>query len=379
MSRIITFIGKAGTGQTTIAIATAKWFSQQGKEVLFVTHNPSPNAEILLKTPLTHIPQVVAPNLQALQLQATTMLDQTWEEVKQLLSLYIPIPDSEEIYSGELILLPGFDSLLYFNAMRQYYQSGDYEVIVYDSRGDLETLRMLGIPGMLDWYFQRFGKMFEGFSLHKIADSIGGPIASAIVSANVDAAKVQQGLEQIRSWIAEGTAVVGDPRKLTSYLVTHNEPGAIAETRWLWGSAQQINLVANGVLAYQYQESEDISDLQQVFAPLSVTPIPALKEDNWNPLLQALPDFNDNHQAPLPLKIDLESRQLFVFLPGFTKKQVKLTQHGNELTVEAGEQRRNIFLPPDLQKLAIQSGKFEEPYLIVTFEEKQEQGKVIQF
>ncbi|PMB47355.1 anion-transporting ATPase [Fischerella thermalis CCMEE 5205] len=373
MSRIITFIGKAGIGQTTIAIATAKWFSQQGKEVLFVTHNPSPNAEILLKKPLTHIPQVVAPNLQAVQLQATTILDQTWEEVKQLLSLYIPIPDSEEIYSGELMLLPGFDSLLFFNAMRQYYQSDDYEVIVYDGRGDLETLRMLGIPGMLDWYFQRFGKMFEGFSLHKIADSIGGPIASAIISANVDAAKVQQGLEQIRSWIAEGTAVVGNPSKLTSYLVTNNQPGAIAETRWLWGSAQQINLIVNGVLAYQCQEREDLSDLQQVFAPLSFTPIPALKEDNWDCLLKALPNFNDNHQAPLPLKIDLESRQLLVFLPGFTKKQVKLTQHGNELTVEAGEQRRNILLPPDLQKSTVQSGKFEEPYLIVAFEEKQEQ------
>ncbi|RAM48854.1 MAG: ArsA family ATPase [Hapalosiphonaceae cyanobacterium JJU2] len=374
MSRIITFVGKAGIGHTTLAIATAKWFSQRGKEVLFVTHNPNPNAETLLKIPLTHIPQVVAPNLQAVQLQATTMLDQTWEEVKQLLSLYIPIPDSEEIYSGELILLPGFDSLLYFNAMRQYYQSGDYEIIVYDSRGDLETLRMLGIPGMLDWYFHRFGKMFEGFSLHKIADSIGGPIASAIVSANVDTEKVQQGLEQIRSWIAEGMAVVGDADKLISYLVTSNEPGALAETKWLWGSAQQINLIVNGVLVYQCQEGDDLTDLHQVFAPLSVTSIPALKEHNWDPLLKALPDFNNNHQAPFPLKIDLESRQLFVFLPGFTKKQVKLTQHGQELTVEAGEQRRNIFLPPDLQKLSIQSGKFEEPYLIIAFEEKQEQA-----
>ncbi|MBW4430747.1 MAG: ArsA family ATPase [Pelatocladus maniniholoensis HA4357-MV3] len=373
MSRIITFIGKAGIGHTTLAIATAKWFSQQGKEVLFVTHTPSPNAEILLKTPLTNIPQVVAPNMQAVQLQTTTMLDQTWEEFKKILSLYIPIPDSEEVYSGELILLPGIDSLLYFNAMRQYYQSGEYEVIVYDSRGDLETLRMLGIPGMLDWYFHRFGKIFEGFSLNKIADSIGGPLASAIVSANMDTEKLQQGLDQIRSWIAQGIAVVGDSSKLTSYLITSNEPGAIAETRWLWGSAQQVNLMVSGVLVYQCQKSDDLNNLQQVFAPLSVTSIPALKEHNWESLLKALPDFNHNHQAPFPLKIDLESRQLFVFLPGFTKKQVKLTQHGKELTVEAGEQRRNIFLPPDLQKLSLKSGKFEEPYLIVSFEEKQEQ------
>lgn len=133
---------------------------------------------------------------------------------------------------------------------------------------------------------------------------------------------MQKGLEQIRSWIAEGMAVVGDAGKLTSYLVTSNEPGAIAETQWLWGSAQQINLIVNGVLAYQCQESEELNSLQEVFAPLSVTTIPALEEHNWDPLLKALPDFNDNHQAPLPLKIDLESRQLFVFLPGFTKNRL---------------------------------------------------------
>lgn len=372
MSRIITFIGKAGIGQTTLAIATAKLFSQQGKQVLFVTHNPNPHAESLLQIPLTHIPQVVAANFQAVQLQVTTMLDQSWEEAKKLLSLYIPLPDKEEIYSGELILLPGFDSLLSFNAMRQYYQSGKYDIIIYDGRGDLETLRMLGIPGMLNWYFQRFGEAFEGFSIQKIADSIGGPVASALISANIDTEKLQQGLAKIRSWIAEGMAVVGDTKKLTTYLVTSNEAGAIAETKWLWGSAQQINLKVNGVLAYQCEETDVTSNLEQTFAPLSVNPIPALKEHDWHPLLNALPDFNDNHRSPLPLKFDRESLQLFVFLPGFTKKQVKLTQHGKEITVEAGEQRRNIFLPPDLQNLSIQAGKFEEPYLIVSFGNKQE-------
>jgi len=372
MSRIITFIGKAGIGQTTSAIATAKLFAQQGKQVLYVTHNPSFNAESLLQTPLTHIPQIVAANFQVVQLQATTMLDQTWEEAKKLLSLYIPIPDTEEIYSGELILLPGFDSLLSFNAMRQYYQSGEYDIIVYDGRGDLETLRMLGIPGMLHWYFQRFGKALEGFNVQKIADSIGGPLASALISANVDTEKLQQSLEKIRSWIAEGMAVVGDTNKLTTYLVTSNEPGAIAETKWLWGSAQQISLKVNGVLAYQCQETDLLANLEQTFAPLSVSPIPPLQEYDWHPLLNALPDFSDNHRSPLPLKIDRESRQLFVFLPGFTKKQVKLTQHGKEITVEAGEQRRNIFLPPELQKLSIKAGKFEEPYLIITFAEKPE-------
>jgi arsenite-transporting ATPase len=367
MSRIITFLGKAGAGHTTLAIATAKRFAQEGRQVLLVTHNPSPSAEILLETPLASIPQVITPNLQAVQLQATAMLDQVWVELKKLLSIYIPMPESEELYSGELIILPGFDSLLAFNALRQYYQSGDYEVIVYEGRGDLETLRMLGIPGVLDWYFHRFGRIFEGLDLNKIADSIGGPIAAAFISANVDTQKLKQGLAQIQDWISQGAAVAGDPKQLTSYLVTTDEAAAIAEARWLWGSAQQVHLSVNGVFASPCQDVANLRELQHAFAPLPIHPIPSLNDRDWEPLLKALPDFSDIPAVPPPLKIDLAAKQMIVFLPGFTKKQVKLTQHGPELTVEAGDQRRNLFLPPELQGQPISSGKFEEPYLIISF------------
>jgi anion-transporting ArsA/GET3 family ATPase len=368
MSRIITFLGNSGTGKTTLAIAAAKWFARQGKQVLLVTHCPSGSAESLLEIPLTTIPQVIDSNFQAVQLQATAMIDEVWAELKQLLALYIPMPESDRLYSGELIILPGLDSLLSFNALRKYYQSGDYEVIIYNSRGDLESLRMLGIPNILDWYYRRFDRMFEGLDLNKIADSIGGPIASAILAANVDTQKLKQGMEQIRDWIAQGVSVVNDPKQLASYLVTTDEPDAIAESRWLWGSAQQVNLSVNGVFVDRDRATNNFSQLQQAFDPLTVYPLPSLIQPQWESLIEALPNLNDIPSTPAPFAIDLAARQIRVFLPGFTKKQVKLTQFGSELTIEAGDQRRNIFLPLELQGHAIQSGKFEEPYLIVSFE-----------
>jgi arsenite-transporting ATPase len=279
----------------------------------------------------------------------------------------MPIPTlPEEIYPGELIILPGFDSLLAFHALTQYYLSGDYDVIVYDSRGDLETLRLLGVPNVLEWYFRRFRQVFEAMDLAKVAESIGGPIASAFVTANVDTKKIEIEMNRIRSWISQGVEVVNDSARLTAYLVTTEEAGAIAEAQWLWGSAQQVNLRVNGVLAYQLHSGNGAA-LQQAFAPLSVTPIPVLQQQDWDALIQALPDFTVKPIVPEPLTFDLEQRQVQVFLPGFTKKQVKLTQYGSELTVEAGDQRRNIFLPPEFQGLPIQSGKFEAPYLIVSF------------
>ncbi len=368
MSRIITFLGAASSEQTTMAIATAKWFAQQQQKVLFVTHAPNPVAESLLETPLTAHPQTVIPGFDAVQLQSTVLLEEAWDKLKHLIAPYLPSSFSEQIYASELMILPGVDSLLAFNALREYYASGQYAAVIYQGQSDLDTLRMIGIPESLDWYFRRFHQMFDSLDISKIADSLGGPISSAILTANIDSQKIRQGLDQLRDWIAQGLAVVNNPARLTAYLLTQDDPAAIAQARWLWGSAQQVNLRVSGVLACQSVSHSPLTDLEQAFAPLAIDPIPPLKHHDWQPLLDALPNFNHLPTVPQPLAIDLPQQQVHVFLPGFTRQQVKLSQLGAALTVEAGNQRRNIALPLELSGKPLTGGKFEEPYLVISFD-----------
>lgn len=351
-----------------MAIAAARHFAQQGNRTLFVTHTPSFAAEALFGTPLSKRPQTLAPQLQAVALQSTQLLDQVWDEVKSWLTGYLPSSVTIEVYPGEVMILPGFDSILTFNALRQYFDSQDYDVVLYDGQCGLETLRMLGLPDAASWYFRRFRRVYESLDISKVAESIGGPIASAFVSANFDSRKMEDGMDLVRSWISKGVSVVRDAKRLTTYLVVDQEPGAIAEAQWLWGSAQQVDLRISGVLAYQSAGSPDLTALRSTFEPLPITVIPALQQQNWTPLLDALPDFNQaDPTIPQPVTIDVAQRLVRVFLPGFQKHEVKLTQHGLELTIEAGDQRRNILLPPELQNQSVTGGKFEAPYLIVSF------------
>ncbi|PZO44744.1 MAG: arsenic-transporting ATPase, partial [Phormidesmis priestleyi] len=71
--------------------------------------------------------------------------------------------------------------------------------------------------------------------------------------------------------------------------------------------------------------------------------------------------------VPSSTSVDTSSSTVKLFLPGFDKTQVKLTQYGPEVTVEAGDQRHNLSLPPALNGRSVTGAKFQEGYLIVSF------------
>ena len=114
-------------------------------------------------------------------------------------------------------------------------------------------------------------------------------------------------------------------------------------------------------------QSQETATVAAQFAPLQVSAVPEQSGDDWQPLVDALPDLTQAAQAPQPVTVDVPARKVSLFLPGFDKKQVKLTQYGPEVTVEAGDQRRNLFLPPELSGKQVTGAKFQDGYLIISF------------
>lgn len=366
MSLILTFLGKGGTGRTTVAIATAKRFASEGKRVLLAGQDAGPTFSLLVGAPLSADPQEIAPNLQAVQFQTATLLERSWEEVKKLEAQYLRTPLLKNVYGQELGVLPGMDSALALNAIREYDASGKYDVIVYDGTGDQTTLRMLGMPEVLSWYIRRFRKVFTDSDLGKtIAESpLIQPLVSTVLNVNWSPESFNQPTNQVNNLLDQGKAAVSDPNRMAAYLVTTSDPTAIATARYLWGSAQQVGLTVGGVILNQATVSEIAAT---DFEPLSVHSLPARTSDDWQPLISALPDFSQTAQAPRPITVEVAERRVRLFLPGFDKKQVKLTQNGPEITIEAGDQRRNIFLPPELNGRPVTGAKFQDGYLIISF------------
>ena len=365
MARILTFLGKGGVGRTTIAIATAKRFASQGQRVLFATQDPGAAVGILLGATLTTEPTPYEPNLAVMQLQAAALLEQNWDELKRLEAQYLRTPFLKEVYGQELGVLPGMDTALVLNALREYDASQQYDVIVYDGSGDQTTLRMFAIPDVLSWYVRRFRQLFVNSDLGKTVMPLLQPIAMAVLNVGWTGDIFEQpATQQMNSLLDQGREAVADPHRVAAYLVTTVDDAAIATAKYLWGAAQQAGLTVGGVIVNQASTAESVSDQ---FAPLPVTWVPSQPVNDWQSLVDALPNFDQAAQQPRPLAINVAERKVSLFLPGCDRKQVKLTQYGPELTIEAGDHRRNIFLPPELQGRTVTGAKFQDGFLIISF------------
>lgn len=365
MALILTFLGEIRTDCTTLAIATAKQLAQRGKRVLLVSQGTGPVLGLRLGTPLGPDPQAIAPGLEAVQLETTVLLERSWEEVKKQESQYLRSPFLRTVYGQELGILPGMDSALALNALREFEAGDRYDVLIYDGPGDQSTLRMLGMPEILSWYLRRFRKVFLDSDFVQALSPFVMPVTSAVLNVNWSLDDLStRPTADMNNQLDRGQAAIADPQQVRAYLVTRMDPGAIALAQYLWGSAQQVNLTIGGVIVHpEEQVPETIS---QTFQPLPLSAVPQLIDNHWQPVMERLPDFLTTPTVPRPLVIESATGQISLFLPTFEKNQVKLTQYGPEITIEAGDQRRNIVLPPELGNRSVVGAKFQAPYLIIT-------------
>jgi anion-transporting ArsA/GET3 family ATPase len=367
MSFILTFLGKGGTGCTTAAIAAAKALSGQGQRVLLLGHEAELGLGLLLdETGLTTQPREITPKLSVAILSASMLLEQSWDQVKQLETQYLRTPFFKNVFGQELGVLPGLDSALGLYSLKNFDSSGLYDVIIYDGYHSAATLRMFGMPEVLSWYLRRFRQVFAESDLGKAVAPFLQPVAATVLNnADWTSGNFSQPFSMADGELGEGQRAIADPRRVAAYLITTEDPLAIKTAEYLWGSAQQANLTVGGVLVNQ---SAVLGSVEAHFTPLPVHSLPARTEEGWQSLTQHLPNFQqDALKAPKPMTVDVAQRQVKLFLPGFTKSQVQLTQYGPELTIAAGDQRRNLFLPQELKGQKVTGAKFQDGYLIISF------------
>lgn len=374
MTLILTFLGKGGTGRSTVAIAAAQKLANAGSRVLLVSQEAGPALSLLVGSDIGPTPSAVnlgSNPFQAVQLRTTVLLDDNWEKLKTFEAQYLRDPFFKAVYGQELSVVPGLDDFLALNAIREYTESNQYDVIVHDGKGDQSTLRLWGAIGGIDWYFRRFKKVFQDSQFYRSISPFIAPITGAILAGGMSGDVWNRPEAQsVESMVAKGKALVSDPMQLRAYVVTTEDEIAIATGKYLWSAAQQIGLTVAGTLTNQPYSGQPSNPqlAEAAFAPIPVVALPHGASDNrWQPIIDALPPLTEPVNVPSAMSVDTASSTVKLFLPGFDKTQVKLTQYGPEVTVEAGDQRHNLSLPPALSGRSVTGAKFQDGYLIISF------------
>ncbi|NLE79056.1 MAG: ArsA family ATPase [Rhodococcus sp.] len=214
-ARLQFFVGKGGTGKTTLAAATAV-AAAGGRRVKLISLDQAHSVADVLGTR----DQSPTDRLDVLELDTLSLAEKRFGDLGSLLALGGNHEHGDRLHSlapEELLGVPGVEGLLGLHEIARHAASGDYDVIVVDCPSSAEALRLLGSPAMVSDYIERL------WPRHERMVAVTGTDPKLLVLVSM-VERVVAGLHEIRE-------VLCDRERTSVRLVTIPSKVAVLETR----------------------------------------------------------------------------------------------------------------------------------------------------
>lgn len=383
-TRILLFTGKGGAGKTTLAAATAVRAAELGHRTLILSSDPAHSLADALDRELGPEPVAVLPNLQAQEVDLYYSMRKHWGSIRELLRAVLRWQGVGEVAAEEMAALPGMSEGASLLWLEQLYSAGEHDLIVVDSAPTGETLTLLTLPEVTEWWVRR------AIPFQRVAIRTAGLAVRKTSGIPMDRAYDE--LESLVSQLEAVRAVLTDPDISSIRLVLNPEKMVIEEGRRAYAylqlhgygiDAALVNRilpeagVGEALRGYVEAQRRYLDEIDASFAPLPILRAPHRGREVFGlPMLRALgldlygdrdPTWVFYRGEPYRLVRDDDGYELELRLPDDVGRAVSARQVADEVVLDLAGQRRIYSLPRFLSYYRLTSTRFDAGRFRMTF------------
>ncbi len=391
--RLILYSGKGGVGKTSLSAATAIRAARRGHRTLVVSTDSAHSLADALDLKVGGDPTPVVPKLEAVEVDVNQELARHWGVIHDYLTRFMTFQGVDDTVAEEIAILPGMEELLSLLRVRRFADSGRYDLIVIDCAPTGDTVRMLGVPEVLNFYFSRI------FPIQRTVVRTVRPVAQRMTDMPIPTDDVFGAVKALHGQMEGMGQFLQDPKKSSIRIVLNPEKMVINESQRLYTYLNLFGFPVDAVIANRVLPAEarsayfdrwfqiqagHLRTAREAFDPLPFLEAPLFDREMVG--VEMLDVFGQkvfggqdpaavlHRERPIEVKKEGRSYALYIRLPFVEKDRLQVWTRGDELVVQVDNQRRHLVLPRTLTSRPVLCAAFKEERLRVAFGDKEAHG-----
>ncbi|HWC31511.1 MAG TPA: ArsA family ATPase [Actinomycetota bacterium] len=391
--RILLFTGKGGVGKTTVAAATAVRAARSGLRTLVTSTDPAHSLADSFGVPLGDDVSEVIPKLWAEQIDAQARLEANWRDIQEYVISFLQWMGVESIEAEELSVIPGLDEIFSLTDVRRHVDSGRYDLFVVDCAPTAETLRLLSLPEVMNWYIERIFPIQRG-----VVKTIR-PVLTRVTSMPIADDRIFSAIERLHRNLEAVHKILTDVDRSSVRLVVNPEKMVIAEARRTYTYLSLFGYRVDAVIAnriipddvtdpyfgkWKDIQAEHLATIRESFQPAPILQARLFEQELVGvDLLERMGEevYGDEEPTKVlhrdqPIRVRKRGAWyvLSMRLPLADKDELDVFRKGDELFVRVGSYKRSLVLPHALQRLDVRQARFTDEGLEIRFAERSGTG-----
>jgi len=389
-TRLILYSGKGGVGKTSLSAASAIRAARLGKRTLVVSTDAAHSLADALDVEVGGEPTRILPGLDAVEIDVNLELASHWGVIHEYLTRFITFRGVEETVAEELAILPGMEELFSLLRVKAFADSRRYDVIVIDCAPTGDTVRMLAVPEVLGFYFDRI------FPIQRTVVRTVRPVAKRVTDMPLPSDDVFGAIKELYGQMERMGPILQDPKRSSIRIVLNPEKMVINESQRLYTYLNLFGfpvdaIVANRVLPEEARSSYfdrwfdiqagHLATARTAFDPLPFFEAPLFDRemvgtDMLGKFAERVFGTSDptevlHSEKPMKIRKKGPGYVLSLRLPFAEKDRIQVWTRGDDLVVQVDNQRRHLVLPRTLAGRCVDGAAFADQWLQVTFGKKE--------